>query len=87
MLVVAKQTLQVKSLEELTEIIKLAFDNIDTNLSLSYILSYLTLAIEFNPDTLVLEQLPGQSVYENGVWLFKHDENKTQTLFESLKFN
>ena len=85
MLVVAKQTLQVKSLEELTEIIKLAFDNIDTNLSLSYILSYLTFAIEFNPDTLVLEQLPGQSVYENG--LFKHDENKTQTLFESLKFN
>lgn len=81
-----KQTLEVRSIEEITEIIKLAFDSVDTNISLGYILSYLVFAMEFNTDNLSLEQLPGESVYSNGVWVFKHDEEETRNLFEGLKF-
>lgn len=73
-------------MEEITEIIKLGFENIDTNLSAGYILSYLVFAMEFNTEKLILEQLPGESVYTNGVWIFKEDEEGANALFESLKF-
>ena len=85
-LAVLEQTLKVRSKDEITEIIKLAFDNIDTNLSLKYILSYLVFAMEFNTQDLILDQLPGESVYINGVWIFKNDEEKSNILFENLKF-
>ena len=78
--------MKVRSKDEITEIIKLAFDNIDTNLSLKYILSYLVFAMEFNTQDLILDQLPGESVYINGVWIFKNDEEKSNILFENLKF-
>ena len=78
--------MKVRSKDEITEIIKLAFDNIDTNLSLKYILSYLVFAMEFNTQDLILDQLPGESVYINGVWIFKNDEEKSNILFENLRF-
>jgi len=85
-LAVANQTLKVKSAEEITEILKLGFDNLQTNLSIGYILSYLVFGMEFNTENLVLEQIPGKSVYTNGVWVFKADEEETKELFENLKF-
>ena len=42
--------------------------------------------MDFDTQNLVLEQLPGESVYSNGVWVFKEDRLKVQELFESLKF-
>ena len=69
-LAVLEQTLKVGSKEEITEIIKLGFENIDTNLSLKYILSYIIFMMDFNTENIVLEQLPGESVYVNGVWIF-----------------
>lgn len=86
MLALLNQTLEAKSMDEITEIIEFAFDNISTNMSLPHILSYLVFAIEFNTENLVLEQLPGETVYTNGVWLFKADKEKTNELFENLKF-
>ena len=81
------QTLQVRSVDEIKEIIKLAFEYVDTNLSLSYILSYLVFAIDFNTENLRLEQLPGESVYTNGVWVFKANKDESSLLFDGLKFN
>lgn len=85
-LAVVKQTLKVKSIEEIAEIIKLGLQNIKTNLSSSYILSYLAYASDFNTDNLRLEQLPGESIYTNGVWVFKADKEKTAKLFGELVF-
>ena len=81
-----QQTLKVKSTDEIKEIIKLAFNNVNTNLSLKYILSYLVFITDFNTKNIVLEQLPGQSIYTNGVWIFKKDDEKTKILFKNLKF-
>ena len=78
--------MNVRTKEEITEIIKLAFNNIDTNLSLKYILSYLVFVLDFDTENLILEQLPGESIYTNGVWIFKNDEEKSNMLFENLKF-
>lgn len=85
-LAVLNQTLKVRTKEEITEIIKLCFENIDTNLSLKNILSYLVFMIDFDTENIVLEQLPGESVYVNGVWVFKENEIKAKNLFENLKF-
>lgn len=80
------QTLKSKSIDEITEIIKLGFDSVKTNLSLSYILSYLVFATEFNTENLRLEQLPGKSIYTNGVWIFEPDLVQTNNLLEKVKF-
>ena len=86
LLAVAEQTLKVKSFDEIKEIVKLCFENVDTNLSLKFILSYLVFAVEFDTENIVLEQVPGESVYKNGVWVFKQDEEETQNLFNNLKW-
>ena len=83
---VLQQTLKVRSSEEIKEIIKLGFENIDTNLNLSYILSYLVFITEFDTANLVMEQLPGESIYTNGVWIFKIDQEKTKELIGNVKF-
>ena len=85
-LAVLQQTLNVKSVDELKEIISLGFKNIDTNLSLSYILSYLVFVTEFDTVNLTMEQLPGESIYTNGVWVFKVDEEKAKEMFTNVKF-
>lgn len=78
--------LESKSKQELTEIIKVVFENIDTNISIGYILSYLVFLTDFNTENILLEQLPGESIFSNGVWLFKINEEESQELFEILKF-
>lgn len=49
-------------------------------------MSYLVFAVEFDTENIVLEQVPGESVYKNGVWVFKQDEEETQILFNNLKW-
>lgn len=68
----------------MTEIIKLGFENVKTNMSLGYILSYLIYATDFNPENLSSEQLPGKSIYSNGVWVFQPDKEQVEELFEKL---
>lgn len=85
-LALANQMLESKSKQELTEIIKVVFENIDTNISIGYILSYLVFLTDFNTENILLEQLPGESIFSNGVWLFKINEEESQELFEILKF-
>lgn len=83
---VAEQTLKVRSVEEIREIIQLGFEEIKTNLSLGYILSYLIFATEFDTANLRLEQLPGKSIYTNGVWIFEADKAETRDLFNNISW-
>ena len=84
MLAVLEQTVKVKTVQEITEIVKVGLENMKTNLSLGYLISYLVLATDFDSANLVLEQLPGESIYMNGVWIFVVDKNQTEDLFERL---
>ncbi|MBR2290253.1 MAG: LCP family protein [Clostridia bacterium] len=86
LLAVLEQTLKVKSVDEITKIVKLCLENVKTNLSTSYLLSYLVFATDFDTENLKLEQLPGESVYTNGVWVFKANDEETKELFENVKF-
>ncbi len=81
---IIEKCLKTKSIDEIKEMMKLAFENIDTNISLSYVLSYLVYAYSFNIENLKLEQLPGNSVYSNHVWVFQEDEEESNELFQKI---
>ena len=85
-LAICKQVLNVRTIDEIKEIIEFGFDNIKTNIALEDIISYSILAMDFDPEKLRLEQLPGDSVYTNGVWVFKLNESECNKLLEELKF-
>ena len=84
MMTVVEQCLQSKSIDEIKKMINVAFENIDTNMSVSYILSYLVYAYNFKIENLELSQLPGASVYSNEVWVFKYQEKEAEKLISDI---
>jgi LCP family protein required for cell wall assembly len=81
------QVLEKMSSSELSEIIKIAFDNVETNMSLSYIMSYMVYAYNFDTNNIDERQLPGASVYTNNVWLFAYNKNESQAMIEEVLAN
>lgn len=81
------QCLNNKSSNEIIQIAKTIFDNVKTNLSIQYILSYLVYAYQFNTENLVMEQLPGESVFINGVWVFNHNPEETNKMIDKILEN
>ena len=84
MMAVVSKCLQSRNIDEIKEIVGIAFENIETNLSLSYILSYLVYAYNFNIANLELSQLPGKSVYTNEVWVFDFYKTETKQMIYNL---
>ena len=80
------QCLEVRDLDTMKKLVAEAFDSIETNCPLSYILSYLVYAYSFNMEDLILEQIPGESVLTNNVWVFKNDKLRNRrTYAENFK--
>ena len=74
-----KNTLKINSL------IDNLFDNLETNMPKSTILSYVPFALDLDIDTVKMEQMPGTPKQVNGVWLFVNDEKQTKELVEDLE--
>jgi anionic cell wall polymer biosynthesis LytR-Cps2A-Psr (LCP) family protein len=81
------QVLEKMSSSELSEIVKIAFDNVETNMSLSYIMSYMVYAYNFDTNNIDERQLPGASVYTNNVWLFAYNKSESQTMIKEVLAN
>ncbi len=80
-----EQCIEVNDLEKLTEIAKTVFNYVETDIELSYAISYLAYLYDFSTDNLIMEQLPGVSEKSpNGVWIYNHDEVKSQELFNQI---
>lgn len=84
---VAKQTLDTKNIFKLKELAESVFDNLETNLEKSKITSYIPYALNINMDNIKMEQLPGEPKRTNGVWVYLHDEEKTEELINDLTQN
>jgi LCP family protein required for cell wall assembly len=82
---VISQCLEERTIDEIKEMIGLAFENIKTNIELQKVLSYLVYAYNFNTENLELLQLPGESIYTNNVWLFNYDKDETDKMINTLK--
>ena len=81
---VAKQTLQLKNIGKIGDIIDIAYKYVKTNLTLSVIKDYIPYAIEFNTENIQTGSLPGTNEKLNGLWFFKADKVKTAELVSQM---
>ncbi len=81
---VVKQTIQLKNVKEIGNIIDIAKNHVKTNLDFQILKDYIPYAINLNPDNINAKQLPGSSKYINGISFFLCDEEETKTTVDEL---
>lgn len=81
---VAKQTLQAKNIVKMGELIDIAYQYIQTNITLSVMKDYIPYAIEFNIDNIKTGSLPGTNEKINGLWFFKANKTQVQELVNQM---
>lgn len=80
-----KQTLQLKNITKAKKIISAVFENVNTNVEEGLIKQYLPYAIEFNTDSILMEQLPGESKKYNDVWVYEYNKKETTSLVKEIQ--
>lgn len=81
---VVKQTLQIKKLFKLGNIVDIVYDYVETNLTVSIIKDYIPYAIEFNTENIQTGTLPGANKFIEKYWFFKADKTKTKELVSQM---
>ena len=89
MIETVKQTIQAKNILKIKDIIDIAYEYVETNLSISTIKDYVPYAINVNIDEIQSAVLPGGSYGPTTtpsypLWFFIADKQKTVTLLEEL---
>lgn len=81
---VAKQTIQLKNVTEIKNIIDILSEYVDTNINLNNVKDYIPYAINMNTDNIQTAQVAGESKLLNGIWFFLIDEEETEAIVEKL---
>jgi len=81
---IAKQSLQLKNVKEISNIIDILKEYVDTNMNLDSIKDYLPYATKMNMNNIKVGRLPGADDTVNGIWYFFHDEEETKKLVDEL---
>lgn len=84
-----KQTIQAKNILKIKDIIDIAYEYVETNLSISAVKDYVPYAININIEDIRSEVLPGGSYGPTTkpsypLWFFIADKKKTSELIEDL---
>ena len=92
MIETAKQTIQAKNILKVKEIIDIAYEYIETNLSISTIKDYVPYAVNINIDAIQSAVLPGGSYGPTTkpsypLWFFIPDKKETAKLINELYSN
>lgn len=92
MIETAKQTIQAKNILKVKDIIDIAYEYIETNLSISTIKDYVPYAVNINIDNIESAVLPGGSYGPSTtpsypLWFFIADKKETAKLIEELYGN
>lgn len=87
MTAVANQTLQLKNVTKVGELIDIAFKNLETNVKLSDVKDYIPYAVEFNTENLQTGSLPGEPAMINKLSFFEHNKTETQKLIQELFYS
>ncbi len=80
-----KQSICIKNITKAKTIVNTIFDNIQTNLTIDDLLKYTPTAVEFNFDSIVSIQLPGQSEKCNELWFYVYNEKETEEMIAKLE--
>lgn len=81
------QLIKPENIFNVNKIINVVFENVKTNLDFNTIKDYLPYVVGFDINNLNTSMLPGESVYCNKAWLYKHDEEETKQVIEDLFIN
>lgn len=84
-----KQTIQAKNILKIKDIIDIAYEYIETNLSISTIKDYVPYAINIDIDSIQSVVLPGDSYGPSTtpsypLWFFVHNQKETNKLIDEL---
>ena len=79
-----KQTLKIQNIFNLKQIIDIMNENVTTNMDLTELKSYVSVAVEFNPDNIKTDMVPGTTEMCNGVSIYVANKKKTQELVKEL---
>lgn len=81
---IAKQTIRLKNVTEIGEIVDIAKTYVKTNMDFGLLKDYIPYAVEMNTDNIKAKQLPGKSEYINGISFFLADEEELKKVVEEL---
>lgn len=81
---IAKQTMQLKNVKEIGNIIDIAEKYVQTNMNFKSLKDYIPYAMNITSENIKAEQLPGEAKYLNGISFFLADEDETKTVVDRL---
>ena len=82
---VAKQTIRLKNITEIKNIMNIMKEDVKTNIDFNKIIDYIPYAVNVDMETIQAEQLPGVSENRGGYgWFFYYDEEKTAEVVDRL---
>lgn len=84
---IAKQSLQLKNITEISNIIDIFKEYVDTNMDLDLIKDYIPYVAKMDMDNVKVGQLPGYDDIVNGIWFFFYDEEETEELVQEFFFD
>ena len=79
-----KQCIRFQNVTKIIDLATAFFDNVDTDISLATAISYVPYALQFNPDNLLSEQVPGASKTFNNLSFYEYYPKQTKTLVANL---
>lgn len=81
---IAKQTIQLKNVKEIGNIVDIAKKYVKTNMDFNLLKDYIPYAVNMNTDNIKAKQLPGESDYINGISFFLADEEELKEVVNEL---
>lgn len=81
---VIKQTIQLKNITKIGEIMDIAYKYIKTNVPVAVAKDYIPYALEFNTENIKTGTLPGTPAKINGLWFYKYDKKESEQLVKEL---
>ena len=85
--IVAHQTIQLKNVLKINELLDIVYQYLETNVKLSSVKDYIPYALEFNTEDIQTEMLPGTSGMINNLSFYIHDKTKTDKLIKQLFYS
>ncbi len=81
---VLSQTIKASNITKINDLIKIATEEVETNLPWDLIRKYIPALLNFNTENLVTDQLPGTAQYCNQLSFFLADQTKSKEVVNNL---
>lgn len=78
-----RQKLNIKYITKINNIIEVIFENLKTNVSLKDILYMSTSVYKLNMEKVNILKLPGEPVFEDELWFYKHNKQETEEIMQN----